>query len=203
MMFLQEFSMHCIQPIQRIEEKCSWWELSFEEENDECSSSFAEHSAVVSTTLSDLFDDDNTTIASACDDMSVASTDASISSISSTISKKGKKKKKIIRTLRQKSLIGKSAAESEAPRKQVESSDDIPRPPPTIDTLPSSRMGFLKAPRTFSGTYIGFKERAKRHQLSDERKGLIKSALYTCMEEDEEDLFENYLRKPFPNIAAN
>jgi hypothetical protein len=196
MMLLQEFSMHCIQPIQRIEEKCSWWELSFEEENEECSSSIAEHSAVVSTTLSDIFDDDNTTIASACDDMSVASTDASISSISSTISKKGKKKKKVIRTLRQKSLIGKSAAKSEAPTKQVEL-------PPTFDTLPSSRMGFLKAPRTFSGTYIGFKERAKRHQLSDERKGLINSSLYTCMEEDEEDLFENYLRKPFPNIAAN
>ncbi len=42
-------------PIQRIEEKCSWWELSLEEDNDECSSNFAEHSAVVSTSLPVLF----------------------------------------------------------------------------------------------------------------------------------------------------
>jgi len=59
--------------------------------------------------------------------------------------------------------------------------------------------------------YVGFKEFVKKHQQSEERRGVINSALYTCMEtdDDEEDLLstillssENYLRNTPANCAA-
>lgn len=65
-------------------------------------------------------------------------------------------------------------------------------PPPDIRT--QNRMGFIDKRKThFSKTYVGVKERAKKFQQSDQRKGQVMSALYTCVEDDEDDYLSNLL----------
>ena len=48
-----------------------------------------------------------------------------------------------------------------------------------------SRTFLSKQASRLSGRYIGFKERAKLSEQSDRRRGLIHSALYACIDEDD------------------
>lgn len=75
-------------------------------------------------------------------------------------------------------------------------------PPSDIRTSPPNRQALMRLQRTsFSQKYVGFKDRAKRIQQSDERRGLIKSSLYMCIEDDEDEYTGKFLQHN--NVRCN
>jgi hypothetical protein len=131
-------------------------------------------------------------------------------SMVSSASKKSKKSKKSGKK-KMKRLIGsKKLSKATAEQSSTESAEakaaPPPPPPPIIDTAPSPpRHSFLTKQRArIAGRYIGFKEQAKSNQSKDERRGQVLSSLYTCMEDEEEDLLDSMLtKKPLPNIPTS
>jgi hypothetical protein len=82
----------------------------------------------------------------------------------------------------------------------------VPQPPPPppaneINTPPASRLSFLNKQRSWrvgkaiGGKYIGRKETSKRNDDSDDRRDLVKSSLYTCIEDDEDDYLSSLFSK--------
>jgi hypothetical protein len=70
-----------------------------------------------------------------------------------------------------------------------------PPPPPTeiINTKPVTRMMSL---RLHVGKYTtGKKESSRKANDSEDRKSLVKSSLYSCMEDDEDDYLNSFLVK--------
>jgi hypothetical protein len=75
---------------------------------------------------------------------------------------------------------------------------------PTVickDEKPSRRgaMARNKQRSWRTGRYIGFKEQANRTENSDARRGLIRSALYSCIDEEEEDFLAATTKLLRPN----
>lgn len=83
--------------------------------------------------------------------------------------------------------------------------------PTDIRAPTQNRLSFLpkaKQRTTLAQKYVGFKEFTKRQQQSEERRGMILSSLYTCMDEgddEEDDILANILgsNNVVPNTPAN
>lgn len=70
-------------------------------------------------------------------------------------------------------------------------------PPSYVRATPGNRFKFMSKNRTnHTQKYLGFKEFEKQQHQSEVRRGIINSALYSCMDtdDDEEDLLSTILR---------
>lgn len=92
----------------------------------------------------------------------------------------------------------------------------IPLPPPVpptdVNTPPPTRLSFLNKQRSWRAGTLGAKARGRKYVVrkeinkhnaeSNARRSTVKSALYACMEEDDEEDYLDTFLKPKPNITV-
>jgi hypothetical protein len=218
----------CIQPVCKSEDKASWYELSFGNNPDDDApidgdSSFAAHSALpldlqldiedesfAPTTILDDFDD-----SCSCNSSFDNSFNSTCSTVRSNVSKKSTKRGAGRSGLSRGPSFRLGSKQNSIRLLYADDEKDNAAPPPPMQVSvsvsntppPPSRLGMFK--KHLGDKYTGFKERTKRANESNERRDLVKSALYTCIEDDdEENLLETMLSasrqpRPLPNVAVS